>query len=204
MSAARPLIGLVLAGGRGSRMGGEVLKPLVLLNGRTLAQHVIDRFGKQTDELILSGPSDHRLLALGLPTVSDIGGPYDGPLVGITSGMRYLLDRFGSQPFDLVTAAADTPFLPIDLVGRLSFGDAKAVRVASHRGNWAPTFALWPSEVASRLLTPRHRSIRSAVEDGALEIVDFPATPDAPKGDPFFNINTPSDLATAVLHDRGS
>lgn len=191
--------GVVLAGGLARRMGGgdKTMRELV---GRPLLAHVIDRLAPQVDELILNANGDPaRFERFGLPVAPDTVEGFAGPLAGVLAGMRWAAARGHA---DIVSAAGDTPFFPADLVARLQAarGNQPICMAATddpERGlSEHPTFALWPVRLADDLekaltegqmrkvivWTSRHGCAR-AVFDGA----EFP----------FFNVNTPDDLAEA-------
>jgi molybdopterin-guanine dinucleotide biosynthesis protein A len=188
-----------MAGGLARRLGGGD-KSLRQLGGVSLATHVIDRLRPQLAGLVLNANGDPaRFAALGLPVAADSIAGFPGPLAGLLAG----LDWAASHDRDirwLVSAPADCPFLPMDLVARLagalSAGDQAVIAVSGERLH--PVIGLW--SVALR------EDLRLAVaKDGLRRMadwlarcqartVDFPArTPD-----PFFNVNTPEDLAMAA------
>jgi molybdopterin-guanine dinucleotide biosynthesis protein A len=196
--------GLILAGGRARRMGG-IDKALVLLGGRPLMAHVAARLAPQCAPLALSANGDPRRfdgagLAAGAPVLPDAPPdgvePFAGPLAGLLAGLDWA--AAAGLPC-VVTAAADTPFLPADLVARLSDGDGPAVAASSGpdgRLRRHPTFGLWPVALRDDLraaLTAGERKLGLWAERQGARIVPFPAE----DGDPFFNVNTPEDLAQA-------
>ncbi|WP_062011534.1 molybdenum cofactor guanylyltransferase [Aureimonas sp. AU4] len=195
------VVGVVLAGGRGSRLGADVPKPFVHLAGRPLIEHVIERLAPQVDDLLVSVAPSPFADALGRVVVPDEGELFQGPGVGIVSAWHHLAARAEDAPFQLAPAAGDTPFLPLDLVERLSSSvPPDGVAIPTYRGRWIPTFAVWSSEAASRIADAHGRSIRALATAAPHAVVDFPPVADAPDGDPFFNINTPEDLDRARLH----
>ena len=110
-----PLHGLVLAGGRGTRMGG-VDKGLQLLDGRPLVAHVVERLAPQVDRVRVSANRNlDAYAALGHPVLADPTGlEFAGPLAGMLAGLEAI-------PGDawLLTAPCDCPRLPPDLAVRL-------------------------------------------------------------------------------------
>jgi molybdopterin-guanine dinucleotide biosynthesis protein A len=83
------IIGIVLAGGKSSRMGGGD-KCLLPLAGRPILAHVIERLKPQVAELIVSANGDPaRFSAFGLPVVGDRVGGYAGPLAGTLAGLEW-------------------------------------------------------------------------------------------------------------------
>lgn len=114
MTSDMQITGLVLAGGRGTRMG-SVDKGLVLLGGQTMVQHVLARLQPQVQHLMVSANQNIPVYAaLGVPVWPDAMPDFAGPLAGLQTGLMHC-----ETPY-LVTAPCDSPFLPTDLVERLS------------------------------------------------------------------------------------
>ncbi|HHX88424.1 MAG TPA: molybdenum cofactor guanylyltransferase, partial [Paracoccus sp.] len=110
------VLGVILAGGRATRMGGGD-KGLRQVAGRRLLDHVIDRLGPQVAGLAINANGDPaRLAGFGLPVLPDSLPDHPGPLAGVLAGMDWAA---GQGARAIVTAAADTPFFPPDLVARL-------------------------------------------------------------------------------------
>ena len=104
---------LILAGGRGSRMG-SVDKGLQLFNGKPMVAHVIERLAPQADAVIINANRNHdEYAALGYRVIADALDGFAGPLAGLHVGMMQ-----ATTPL-IVTAPCDSPFLPLDLVSRL-------------------------------------------------------------------------------------
>tara|TARA_R110002074_G_scaffold63594_12_gene152400 strand:+ start:1110 stop:1709 length:600 start_codon:yes stop_codon:yes gene_type:complete len=192
-------LGVILAGGQATRMGGGDKGLLPLGNG-TLLSCVIDRLGPQVAELALNANGDAaRFSSLGLPVLADSIDGYAGPLAGVLAG----LDWAAAQGADtIVTAAADTPFFPCDLVPRLLLASegmthplALAATPDAKRGTARhPTFGLWP--VALR------DDLRAALQAGLRKVVLWTdqhggRTAMFPDEAAFFNVNTPDDLTQA-------
>ena len=117
MSIARDQItGLVLAGGRGSRMGG-VDKGLQSFQGTTLAQHAFARLAPQVSSMMINA---NRNLAVyqdfGVPVWPDDPADFAGPLAGILAGLAHCSTAY------LLTVPCDTPNFPLDLGARLAEG----------------------------------------------------------------------------------
>ncbi len=193
---SRKIAGVVLAGGQSSRMGAE--KAFVILAGRPLIAHVLERFGPQVARAYLNAKEDaDRFRAFGRPVVVDPPGRRGaGPLAGISAALRIA----SAQGFAwLASAPCDAPFLPLDLVARLSAriaeGAPAAVAVSS-RG-LEPMCALWPAGAVERVeaaLAAGRASPRSVLtEMGAVPVL-FEAEAGQ---DPFANLNSPADLAAA-------
>ncbi|MBC9208148.1 molybdenum cofactor guanylyltransferase MobA [Roseomonas aerophila] len=194
--------GVVLAGGLARRMGGGD-KPLRLLAGRPLLAHVVERLRPQVSSLLLNANGDAaRFAAFGLPVIADGLPDYPGPLAGILAGLDRAAEAAhsaGPAPEWIVSVPGDSPFIPADLVARLHAARrAAGVTMACARsGGWShPPVALWPVAL-------RHE-LRDALESGERKIDRWTARfgcasaewPDLPF-DPFFNANTPGELAEA-------
>lgn len=191
--------GVILAGGRATRMGGGD-KGLCVVGGQTLLARVIDRLAPQCGVLALNANGDpSRFDAFGLPVLLDSLDGHPGPLAGVLAGLDWAADQGADA---IVTCAADTPFFPRDLVAKLRnavgpTGLALAATRDSSGKIWRqPTFGLWP--VALRC------DLRGALEDGLRKIVLWTdrhqagtAVFDAGTHDPFFNVNTPDDVVEA-------
>jgi len=107
------ITGILLAGGQGRRMGG-VDKGLQLLRGKPMAQHVIERFVPQVDELLINANQNiEQYQLLGYRVIPDAIGGFAGPLAGLHRGLSE-----AAHPL-VVTAPCDSPFLPLDLVAQL-------------------------------------------------------------------------------------
>ncbi len=105
--------GLILAGGKGSRMGG-VDKGLQAFRGRRLVDHVYERFAPQVGGVIINANQNHEeYKTFGVRVVSDAIGGYAGPLAGLFAGLS-----ISKRPF-LASVPCDSPFLPADLIERL-------------------------------------------------------------------------------------
>ncbi len=200
-------LGVILAGGLATRMGGGD-KALLELGGQSLLARVIARLEPQVAGLALNANGDAaRFAGFGLPVVADSMDGFAGPLAGVLAGLDWAAEEGADT---IVTVAADTPFFPCDLVPRLLLASegmtAPLALAATPRGDTDtksmtaglirhPTFGLWP--VALR------DDLRAALNDGLRKVViwtdrhggrlaEFPDS-----GDPFFNVNTPADLAAA-------
>ena len=203
MKAREHSVGILLAGGKSSRMGGGD-KCLLPLGGRPILAHVIERLKPQVAELIISANGDPaRFSAFGLPVVVDRLGFYAGPLAGILAGLEWARTNRPQSRF-AITAASDTPFLPADLVDRLcsaSGEGAPNLAVARSADGMHPVFGLWPVTLAPDLeasLISGDRKVSEWVERHQAREVMFPPLEIGSRTiDPFFNINRPDDLAAA-------
>ena len=153
---SQQVVGVILAGGKGKRMGGGE-KPLQILQGRALIEYVIERAAPQVDELILSSNSDPALYAqLQLPMIADCFPGHSGPLLGISSAMAWATTRYTraeTLPY-LACFAADVPFFPENLVAQLLHGmmtNRSQVAVAREAGQLQPLFSVWDIASHSKL-----------------------------------------------------
>ena len=137
-----PPVGVILAGGQSSRMGGGD-KGLLHLGGRPILSHVIERLSPQVADLALNANGDPaRFGPFGLPVIADSVPGFAGPLAGVLAGLDWAASQ-GAET--IVTAAADTPFFPADLVPRLLMAcegmDTSLALAASPDGRH-PTFGI--------------------------------------------------------------
>ena len=178
--------GVILAGGKGSRMNGED-KGLVNFRGEPLYQHVLTRLQPQVAEVMISANRNgERYQESGCRVLTDPFPDFAGPLAGMLAALQHITTDWA------VFASCDTPFLPLDLVEQLWNGksDAKAAWVCSH-GRDHPTHAIIHRDKAKILEHYLQRGDRKLMfflrETGGLA-VNF-ADPGA-----FINMNTPQDL----------
>ena len=136
--------GVILAGGRSSRMGVSS-KALLDLNGQTLLARVVERLQPYLDPLLLSCESEtSEFDSFGLTLIPDLLPNHRGPLTGLCSSLQYLADK--GQDTGLVLCPCDAPFIPDELVQMLldaNQGADKPVVVISYQGVLQPTFSLW-------------------------------------------------------------
>ncbi len=109
----REITGIILAGGRAQRMGGED-KGLTQLQGRPMIQHVIKRLRPQVSSIIVSANRNQQQYErLGYPVVSDGDELFNGPLAGVASAIHHARTEW------VLVTPCDTPLLPLDLASRL-------------------------------------------------------------------------------------
>ena len=191
--------GIILAGGKATRMGGGD-KGLRVVAGKRLLDRVIERLGPQCEALAINANGNPaRFAGFGLPVLPDSLPDHPGPLAGVLAGLDWAAG-LGAEA--IVTVAADTPFFPADLVARLrAAAGPSGLALAASRDDsgklWQhPTFGLWPVALRDDLRAALEGGLRKIVlwtERHEAGIAEFPSHP----FDPFFNINTPEDIAEA-------
>ncbi len=189
--------GLILAGGKSTRMGGSD-KALMPLQGRPLIEWVIDRLLPQVDDLMVNTNSnDIRLATLGYPIVADLLAGHRGPLAGLHAGMA-----MAKTPL-LACVPCDAPLLPDDLVVRLHSALTNIgadIAVARTPESLQPTFFLCRNTLA--------RSIEDYLAEGKYALRHWMARQQCVEVDfaeemAFCNINTPDELGR-MAHQLGS
>ena len=191
--------GVLLAGGLARRMGGGD-KPMRQIGGRTILARVIARLEPQCDGLILNANGDpSRFASFGLPVIPDTVENFPGPLAGILAGLDWAAANRPGVAW-VLSAAADCPFLPRDLVARLHRARTEQnaeLAVAASAGQSHPVIGLWSvalrEELRRALVVEDIRKIDRWTARYRLATVTWPVEP----LDPFFNANTVDDIAEA-------
>ncbi|GHC75846.1 molybdenum cofactor guanylyltransferase MobA [Limoniibacter endophyticus] len=191
--------GIVLAGGLSRRMGAH--KSGVLLHGKSLLAHVVDRISPQVKKIAISrAHNELAQFADSIPHLDDGDFPGQGPLAGILAGLKWARQ---SGLDALLCVPVDTPFLPGDLAKQLRKKEA-AIVVAASNSRIHPTVSLWSVDRASILEThlrqTNDRSVRTFLHTQNYEVCEYPSPSSGV--DPFFNINTPDDLEKAHIYAR--
>jgi len=192
---------MILAGGRGMRMGARD-KALCSLSGKTFLEHGLLRLGAQCNPVALNANGDvSRFSQFDVQVVPDPLSGHLGPLSGILAAMEWAAD-LGHEA--VITVAVDTPFFPRDLANRLNAERTESkIALAGTRDTagklWLhPTFGIWPTNARDQLRTDLLAGTRKVTQwtqaQGA-EVIVFDVKP----FDPFFNINTPEDLEQAEV-----
>ena len=191
--------GVLLAGGLARRMGGGD-KPMRQIGGRTILARVIARLEPQCDGLILNANGDSsRFAGFGLPVIPDTVENFPGPLAGILAALDWAAANRPGVEF-ILSAAADCPFLPRDLVARLHRARAEEnaqLAVAASDGQSHPVIGLWSvglrEELRHALTMEDIRRVERWTARYRLATVTWPVD----TLDPFFNANTMDDIAAA-------
>jgi molybdenum cofactor guanylyltransferase len=190
---------VLLAGGLARRMGGGD-KPMRQIGGRSILDRVIARLKPQCGELILNANGDPaRFARFGLPVVPDTVEDFPGPLAGILAALDWAAAHRPGVSI-VLSAAADCPFLPRDLVARLNqalVNEDAQLAVAASGGQSHPVIGLWRvalrDELRHALVQDNIRRVDRWTARYKLATVAWPTAP----LDPFFNANTIEDVAEA-------
>jgi molybdopterin-guanine dinucleotide biosynthesis protein A len=193
--------GLVLAGGLARRMGGGD-KARIKIGGVTILDHVLATLSGQVQGMVINANGDAtRFADTGLDVVSDSVPDFAGPLAGILAGLDYLAEQDNGIEW-ILSVPGDCPFLPDDLTERLHEARRKmgaGVPLACARsGEWRhPVVGLWPlalrEDLRKALMVEGLHKIEIWTARHGIAIADWPDQP----VDPFFNVNTPEDVARA-------
>jgi molybdopterin-guanine dinucleotide biosynthesis protein A len=182
------ITGLVLAGGLGSRMGGED-KGLMALAGRPMVDHVLEALRPQVGTLLISANRNReRYAAFGHPVIADAVDGYLGPLAGVLTALQRCTTEF------LVTAPCDAPLIAPDLVARLYAACTQAgadVAVASDGKSRQPVFLLLRKTLSPSLgsfLAGGGRKAHAWLGEQRVAEADLGDRPDT-----FLNINDPAE-----------
>ena len=198
-SAKQHITGCILAGGKGSRMGG-VDKGLQLFRGQTLVQHAIARLQPQVSQVLINAnrnPADYALT--GLKVASDSDHADMGPLSGFLTGLQHCDTEW------LVTVPCDSPFFPLDLVEKLALAAtekqsllamAQTPRLSDNTWELQPVFCLMHRSLIDSLRhflqNGGHKISVWAHQQSALALCTFTKPSTGP--DPFANANTLQEL----------
>lgn len=194
-SLHQDVTGVILAGGRATRMGG-VDKGLIAVNDRLMIAWVIDALRPQVTDILISANRNRDSYAeFGYPVIDDGDDEFRGPLAGLASCMQVAITPY------IALAPCDSPLVCSDLVPRLSAAlSASGARIAvAHDGEWLqPVFALLERDLRGELvgfLDSGGRKIGQWYEEQGYEVVDFSDTIES-----FANINAPDDKR--ILEDK--
>jgi len=199
MTEQAATLGVILAGGLARRMGGGD-KTMRAIAGRPILDHVIERLAPQCASLILNANGDPaRFDAWGLPVVPDDVPDLAGPLAGVLAALDWTALHHPAIEW-VVSVAGDCPFLPRDLVMRMQAERAQMqaeLAVAASGDQSHPVVGLWKVSLREALrhalVVEECRKIDRWTARYSLVTTRWPVTP----VDPFFNANTPDDVAEA-------
>ena len=205
--AAPQIVGVILAGGASRRIGGAH-KGLLTLAGKPMIQHVAERLAPQVCELAISVHGEGAAFArFGHALIADASAEQHGPLAGVLAGMMWAR-QVHPQARWIATASCDAPFCPADYVDVLlgaalgSPAQQECIAIAASNGRSHFAFGLWPVALSGDLsgyLASGERRMRGWIERHSHIVSEFAPLDRAGEPlDPFFNVNTPEDLAFAA------
>jgi len=183
---------VIVAGGRSSRMGRD--KAFELVRGRSIIDRVIAVLEGQVSNIVVNANAGSNAFDIaGLPVIGDLRTNIRSPLAGLHAALVHA-DAQGCEA--VVTVPCDAPFLPSDLVARLGAANQPAAVAASAgRQHWLT--GRWSTALLRDLTAAMDMQRAPRLQDWArmcdARVVDWPAEP----YDPFFNVNTPEELAEA-------
>ena len=194
-----PTLGLVIAGGLARRMGGGD-KARIKIGSASILQRVLACLTPQCSRVIINANGDPaRFADTGLPVIADSVPDFAGPLAGILAGLDWAAQNVPAAEW-LVSVPGDCPFLPKDLVTRLYEARVTSnVPLACARsGEWRhPVVGLWSiklrEDLRHALMSEGLHKIELWTARHGIAIAEWPTAP----FDPFFNVNTPKDVAQA-------
>lgn len=183
---------VILAGGRGSRLGGQD-KGLLEFAGRPIIEHILEAISPQAGAVIINANRNlQHYSKYGQPVISDEMADYQGPLAGFAAALA------ASSTDYIMTIPCDGPFVPADLIARMSRAmlDQHAELAVAHDGQrMQPVYALIPRTLESSLqqfLDSGDRKIDRWYALHTSALADF-----SDVADTFFNINTDDDRRLA-------
>jgi molybdenum cofactor guanylyltransferase len=190
--------GLILAGGLARRMGGGD-KALIRIGGKTILERTIATLRPRCEGLLINANGDlSRFARFGLPVAGDDIEGFAGPLAGILAGLDWVAANAPRSGW-VLSVPGDCPFLPGDLLARLHearAASASALACAQSAERRHPVVGLWPVALRHdlrRALEAGLRKIEAWTQTHGVALARWPAEPI----DPFFNVNTPEDVAEA-------
>lgn len=188
MRCLAEVTGVVLAGGRATRMGGKD-KGLICLNGMPLFEHVIRKLAPQVNNVVISANRNIEIYqSIGFPVMSDTLPDYPGPLAGMLAAMQ----KLDSEWF--LFCPCDTPNIPEDLAFKLWEQKGASCAVWTNDGERDhPTIALLHKKLAASLenyLASGERRVMYFLREAGGHTVLFPN-----QKHNFINVNSPEDLA---------
>ena len=188
---------VILAGGQSRRFGGGY-KTLYKFNKISILDRIIQNFKKLKMEIVLNvNSNEDQFLKTGLHLVRDELENFQGPLAGIYSSMKWVLENRKNIEW-IFTSPSDTPFLNKNLVNKFlstNYNNKTNIIIAKSSNKTHPVIGFWHISLIKSLevfLTKDNRKIMHWVEGQNYEILNFE------NKNNFFNINTQADLEEAI------
>lgn len=188
---------VILAGGQSRRFGGGY-KTLYTFNKISILDRIIQNFKKLEVEIVLNANSNEdQFLKTGLHLIKDELENFQGPLAGIYSSMKWVLENRKNIEW-IFTSPSDTPFLNKNLVNKFlstDYNNKTKIVIAKSSNKTHPVIGFWHISLIKSLeefLAKENRKIMHWVEGQNYEILNFE------NKNNFFNINTKTDLEEAI------
>ena len=188
---------VILAGGQSRRFGGGY-KTLYTFNKMSILERIIQNFKKLKVEIVLNANSNEdQFLKTGLHLIKDELENFQGPLAGICSSMKWVLENRKNIEW-IFTSPSDTPFLNKNLVNKFlstDYNNKTNIIIAKSSNKTHPVIGFWHISLIKSLeefLAKDNRKIMHWVERHNYEILNFE------NKNNFFNINTQADLEEAI------
>ena len=188
---------VILAGGQSRRFGGGY-KTLYTFNKISILDRIIQNFKKLEVEIVLNANSNEdQFLKTGLHLIKDELENFQGPLAGICSSMKWVLENRKNIEW-IFTSPSDTPFLNKNLVNKFlstNYNNKTKIVIAKSSNKTHPVIGFWHISLIKSLeefLAKENRKIMHWVEGQNYEILNFE------NKNFFFNINTKADLEEAI------
>jgi molybdenum cofactor guanylyltransferase len=187
---------VVLAGGRGKRLGG-LDKGLLNLDDKPLIEHILDAIKPQVDRIIINANrNQQQYTSYGYPVISDDLTDYQGPLAGFAAALSACETDY------IITLPCDGPTVPADLVSRLAealINQNAELAVAFDGQRMQRVYALIPFTLLGKLrvfLEAGDRKVGLWYAQHNVALADFSDVKET-----FFNINTEEDSLTTTKQD---
>ena len=188
---------VILAGGQSRRFGGGY-KTLYTFNKMSILDRIIQNFKKLEVEIVLNvNSNEDQFLKTGLHLIKDELENFQGPLAGIYSSMKWVLENRKNIEW-IFTSPSDTPFLNKNLVNKFlstNYNNKTNIVIAKTSNKTHPVIGFWHISLIKSLeefLAKENRKIMHWVEGQNYEILNFE------NKNFFFNINTKADLEEAI------
>ena len=192
---------VILAGGQSRRFGGGY-KTLYTFNKMSILDRIIQNFKKLEVEIVLNANSNEdQFLKTGLHLIKDELENFQGPLAGICSSMKWVLENRKNIEW-IFTSPSDTPFLNKNLVNKFlstNYNNKTNIIIAKSSNKTHPVIGFWHISLIKSLeefLAKDNRKIMHWVEGQNYEILNFE------NKNNFFNINTKTDLEEAIKIEK--
>ena len=192
---------VILAGGQSRRFGGGY-KTLYTFNKISILDRIIQNFKKLEMEIVLNANSNEdQFLKTGLHLIKDELEDFQGPLAGICSSMKWVLENRKNIEW-IFTSPSDTPFLNKNLVNKFlstDYNNKTKIVIAKSSNKTHPVIGFWHISLIKSLeefLAKENRKIMHWVEGQNYEILNFE------NKNNFFNINTQADLEEAIKIEK--